>query len=95
MNENLKAILQAASEDDELMGEATALVNELNAATDEARPEIVARIVALANDNGFTLTEDDLVFETPAEGKVEDEELAAVSGGCTDDLHEYCGSLAY
>ena len=95
MNENLKAILQAASEDDELMGEATALVNELNAASEADRPEVAARIVALANDNGFTLTEDDLVFEVPAEGELVDEELAAVSGGCTDDLHEYCGSLAY
>ena len=79
MNENLKAIMRAASEDDRLMAQATTLVNELNA----------------ANDNGFTLTEDDLVSETPAEGKLEDEELTAVSGGCTTDIHEYCGSLAY
>ena len=88
MNENLKVIMKAASEDDELMAQASALMNELNAADEATRPEVVARIVALANDKGFELTEDDLVFETPAEGELEDEELMAVAGGCG------CGNTA-
>ena len=84
MNENLRAILQAVSEDDELKAQATALMGELGAASDEDRPEVVARIVALANERGFALAEDDLVIEAPAEGEVEDETLAVVAGGCTD-----------
>ena len=86
MNENMKAILEAISEDEELKGEATALMSEL-AAADEDRPEVVARVLAFAHDRGFELSEEDLVIEAPAEGKVEDEELAAVAGGCGS-----CGS---
>ena len=84
MNENLKAILAAVSEDEELRAQAAALMSELNAASDGDRPEVVSRIIALAGDRGFELTEEDLVIEAPAEGEVEDEELAAVAagGGC-------------
>ena len=82
MNENLKTIMKAASEDDELMAKASALMNELNAAEEADRPEVVARIISFAEDKGFALTEEDLVFEAPAEGKVEDEELMVVAGGC-------------
>ena len=85
MNENLKALLKAASEDDELMEQALALMGELSAASDETRPEVIGRIVAFvafARDRGFDLAEEDLVVEAPAEGEVSDEELMVVSGGC-------------
>lgn len=84
MNENLKAIMHAASEDEELMSQVSALMNELNAANDETRPEVVAHIVAFANDRGYELTEEDLVVEAPEEGKIEDEQLALASGGCDE-----------
>lgn len=54
-------------------------------AVGEDRPEVVARIISFANDNGFALTEDDLVIETPAEGELVDEELAVVAGGGCGD----------
>ena len=82
MTENMKAIIAAVSEDDELKAQAAALMGELAAASDGDRPEVVSRIIALAGDRGFALTEEDLVIEAPAEGQIVDEELAAVSGGC-------------
>lgn len=82
MNENLKALLQAASEDEELRAELTSIMVELQGADDEARPEVVSRVIALANERGFDLSEEDLVVEVAEDGQLEDAELAAVAGGC-------------
>ena len=58
----------------------TALVELWNQAATAEDYFTAAR--AFLDEHGYTLTEEDLVFETPAEGKVEDEELMAVAGGC-------------
>ena len=67
MTDNMKQFLETASRDKEL-------IEKLNQAPD------MESVIALAKENGFTLTEEDL---RPKEGiqEISDEEIEAVAGG--------------
>ena len=70
MTDNLKAFLEAVSNDAEC-------IEKLKTASPEA-------IIALAKEKGFTLTADDLKKAAPS-GELSDDELETVAGGreCT------------
>lgn len=93
MTENMKAIIKAAAEDQALKDQVTALAAEFEEATDETRPELVARAIAIASDRGFTLTEEDFAFEPAKDRELDDEEMKLVSGGWS--VVEICGDSEY
>ena len=63
----MKKFLEEASRDKDLIGKVS-------------KAETPEEIIALAAENGFTLTDDDLKREEP-DGEVSDSELDAVAGG--------------
>ena len=69
MTDNMKKFLEAVSQNKECIEKLK------KAETPEA-------VIALAAENGFTLTQEDLKQE-PASGKISDDELEAVAGGKT------------
>ena len=73
MTDNMKKFLEVASQDKEF-------IEKLNKA------ETPEAVVALAEEKGFTLTEEDLKQE-PVSGEISDTELDAVAGG------EVCGCV--
>lgn len=75
MTNQVKVFLDEVSQD-------KAIMEKLNSA------KTSAEVIALAAEKGYTLTEDDLKPETTS-GKLDDEELEAVSGGTG------CGCAGY
>jgi predicted ribosomally synthesized peptide with nif11-like leader len=78
MTENLKALIEKVSADEELKKKAEAL-NEIK---DEN--EVKAAVIKLAEEAGVTLTEADLV---PENDEVSEDELDAVAGGRSYGCH--------
>ena len=71
MTENLKAFADEVNKNEELKNKLTALNNDETAK---------GKVIEIAKDYGFTLTEED--FEAKgAEGELSEDELNAVAGG--------------
>ena len=69
MTDNLKAFLEAVSQDKAFFEKLT-------------KAKVPEAVIALATEKGFVLTTEDLTPE-PASGEVSDDELDAVAGGKT------------
>jgi predicted ribosomally synthesized peptide with nif11-like leader len=80
MTDNLKALIEKVSTDEELKKKVDAL-KELK---DEK--EIIAATIKIAGEYGIVITEDDFV---PKDGEVDDNELNSVAGG------SYCHKISY
>jgi predicted ribosomally synthesized peptide with nif11-like leader len=81
MTDNLKALIEKISTDEELKKKVDAL-KELK---DEN--EIIAATIKIAGEYGIEITEDDFV---PKDVEVDDNELNSVAGG-----HYYCSVTSY
>lgn len=80
MKESLKQFIEKAQQDGELKTKLLALSEEFKDApqNEETKQKVIAAVLPLAEENGFTLKAED--FDTN-EGEISDLELAAVAGG--------------
>lgn len=81
MNENMKKYLELVEKD-------KALQQKMEALKDKSREQIIEGVIALAQENGITLTQADFTAETP-DGELSDDELEAASGGMNRYLARY------
>ncbi len=75
MTENMKAFLDAISNNEELKEK----VDEINKKEEEELKGHIAEYISLAKEVGITLTEED--FQPEKDAEMNDEELEAVTGG--------------